>query len=178
MSARNTRRSLLWLALAATLVAAYFSPDKQPSETSLLTEHARKAIAQAPDKALPPANKGAIEILTIRSRDLGDTTQTQDWFHTGTWASPPADMPVSAKSPAPVESPLPQAPPLPFKVLGRYTNDDVESVFLQHNDQNLVVHVGDTIAQNYKVEGLSVNTLTVRYLPLNQIQTLDLSGVN
>jgi hypothetical protein len=177
MMSGNTRRKLLALSLLATLVAAYFSPTKQ-SETLLLTEHTRKAIAYKSNKAIAAPNKGAVEILAIRPRDQGNAAHTQDWFRSGQWASPTEVSPIKVESAAAVEPPLPQAPPLPFKVLGRYTDEDVESVFLQHNDENLVVHVGETIAQNYKVESLNVSTLTLRYLPLNQIQTLDLSGIN
>lgn len=41
----------------------------------------------------------------------------------------------------------------------RYVDEGQEVVFLLHNDQNLVVRVGDTIAQQYKVESLNGNKL-------------------
>jgi hypothetical protein len=46
------------------------------------------------------------------------------------------------------------------------------------NDQNLAVRVGDTIAEQYRVERLEGQTLTLRYLPLDVLQTLDVGGKN
>jgi hypothetical protein len=62
--------------------------------------------------------------------------------------------------------------------MGRYVEDGQVLVFLQHNDSNLVVRVGDTIAEHYKVESLDGGTLTLRYLPLDQQQTIDVGSAN
>lgn len=68
-------------------------------------------------------------------------------------------------------------PPLPFRLLGRYLDDGRQAVFLQFNDQNLVVRAGDTIAEQYKVESLDESTLTLLHLPTNQHQTLNIGAV-
>ena len=70
-----------------------------------------------------------------------------------------------------------QAPPvLPFVVLGRYIEAGQEVIFLQHNNQNLVVRVGNTLLEQYKVESLQGSTLNFRYLPLNLAQSLEIGS--
>ena len=69
------------------------------------------------------------------------------------------------------------APATPFRVLGRYADARRNVVFLEQQDKNIVVEVGDTIEGQYKVEGISSTTLTLRYLPMDQVQTIPLGGI-
>jgi len=171
---------LLVLALGGVLLAAYFAPAPA-DDAVLLSDHAR---APAANRATPPPTSErtgrrsppAVEVLRIRPRE-GDA-DAASWFPvprpTRVKAQPAAPVPPSV----PPEPPPPQAPPLPFKALGQYTDGDQVGVFLQYRDQNLVARVGDTLAEQYKVESLAGGVLTLRYLPLNQTQTLDLGVAN
>lgn len=178
-------RVILGLALCATLLAAYFAPP-QASEAVVLTERAsasrvtdgKGAVPVSPSRREPVAQ--ATEVLSIKARDVDQP----DDDATSVFASHPDAVPAAKvvrpeTVPAPEPPPVAvQAPPLPFRVLGRFAEGEDAGVFLQLNDQNLVVRVGDTIAEHYKVESLTGNTLTLRYGPLNQLQTLDLGGSN
>jgi hypothetical protein len=73
---------------------------------------------------------------------------------------------------------VPQAPPLPFRAIGRYEEDGETVFFLQHNERGIVVRVGDTVAEQYKVESVQGNLLTLTHLPTNQTQTLDVGGTS
>jgi len=168
------------MALCATLLAAYFAPPLA-GEAVVLSERAAGTKAPVPPVVQtvrdPSAQAG--DVLSIKARDA----DAQDDDATSVFASRSAPVPA-AKDSQPAAVPVPQtpvaaqAPPLPFRVLGRFSEGDEDGVFLQINDQNLVVRVGDTIAEHYKVESLNATTLTLRYGPLNQVQTLEVGGSN
>lgn len=174
------KRRLLGLALAATLVAVYFAPN--PQDEAVLPR-ARNITTVTPPASTSNAglaashNQGSrsaenLEVLSIQPRALPDVSKTL--FPADQWT--PAVKTVAAQADTP--PPPPQAPPLPFKVLGRYVEEGRVNVFLQYNDQNLVVQVGDLIAGLYKVESLNGSVLTLLYIPLNQTQSLDVGAVN
>ncbi len=182
----NKPSPLLVVALVGVLLAAYFAPSPTDDDV-LLSDRARAPATRPPavDATVPassadrstPRPAAVLQVLRIRPREGGP--ETAPWFPAPrpvqvAKASPPAAPPPSAP-PAP---PPPQAPPLPFKALGQYTDGDQVGVFLQYRDQNLVARVGDTLAEQYKVESLAGGVLTLRYLPLNQTQTLDLGAAN
>lgn len=192
MSPRGSRW-VLGAVLAATLVAAWLAPSS-PDDGVALSERAKSVRAPAADAAGParsPAARGSVqgatpspaEVLSIRGREPGgDDDEEARLFAATQWTPPPQPAPAAASAPLQAVPALPppppaQAPPLPFRVLGRYEEGGRAVVFLQYNDQNLVVRVGDTLAEQYKVEGLSGTALTLRYLPLNQLQSLDIGGV-
>jgi hypothetical protein len=182
-------RSLLGLGLGSTLLAAWFAPAPA-SDGVELAERTRTAATRTPAAAasapLPApvpvpvrvATSRNAEVLRIRPRESAGAPGDADTvFGAMRWTPPPAPVaaaPVAMAPPPP--PPPPQAPPLPFRVLGRLVDDGEVAVFLQYNDQNLVVRVGDTVAQNYKVESLQGGILTLLYTPLNQKQTLDVGG--
>lgn len=184
------RRKLIYVVLLAVLIAAWFAPAESDngialSERARASERAaqhpgavsRSTASRTRDKTTTPAG-GPVEVLELRGRDDGGNGKGGDGLFAATqWTSPaaaPAKEPVVAVVAAP---PVAEAPPLPFRVLGRYEEEGHVTVFLQRDDQNLVVRVGDTIGETYKVESLKGSVLTLRYLPLNQVQTLDTAGM-
>ncbi|AOX99682.1 hypothetical protein BJP62_03955 [Jeongeupia sp. USM3] len=118
-----------------------------------------------------------MEVLSVRTRDAGlGSDVASGVFAVAKWrvidAKPIASIPVQVAVP-----PLaPQAPPLPFRFLGRLVEEGKVTIFLQNKEQSVVVRVGDTIDEQYKVESLDDGILTLRYLPLNQVQTLDVGS--
>lgn len=173
-------RILLGIALPATLLAAYFAPPLDGDEIAL-SERSRATTPRPASEigSTAPSATAAkpVEVLNIRAKEVVEEDDAAEGVFATTQWTPPAPKvtakPVATQEEAP---PPPQAPPLPFRVLGRYVKDGQVVVFLQHNDQNLVVRVGDTIAEHYKVERLNGGTLTLRYTPLNQEQTLEIGG--
>lgn len=174
------RQLILGLSVLATLTAALLAPGENDNGVAL-SGRSLKAVhktSQSGEKETAPRVPGkSAHVLSIRSRDIDGNEESAGIFESTRWTPPPEkSKPVThAVNVQPV---APQAPPLPFKVLGLYVEGNQTAVFLQHNDQNLVVRVGDTIVDKYKVESLSGRTLTLSYLPLNQQQTLDVGSVN
>lgn len=173
-------RWVLGLSLAATLLAAYFAPATE-AEDLQLSDRTRAAASRAPQpvpksKGGSTAREAPVHVLAIRPRGTPGMDANAAWFDSRLRTQPALQRVAAVAPPASAPTEAAQAPALPFRPFGRYVEDGQEVVFLLHNDQNLVVRVGDTIAQHYKVESLEGNKLTLRYLPLDQAQTLDLGG--
>lgn len=176
-------RSWLVLGLAGTLVAVWFAPEgdaevapareRTPSSASETGTGSASTARAAADKS----GTADLDVLGIRPRggdETGDRLGTL--FSAAPWAAPKPSVPVADKPVVETPPEPPRAPPLPFKELGRYEEAGQTVVFLQYGEQNLVVRSGETIAGSYKVEGIGGTSMTLRYLPLNQVQTLELSG--
>lgn len=181
-------RGLLGLALLATIIAAWYAPLPDTQDVAL-SERTQSAAARAgsspPVAANQPVHAGVsaaisppVEVLSIHQRGQRGEDDAHDapLFASARWTQPVKKTPVVRAAPIEITVAPLQAPPLPFRVLGRYDEAGQAVVFLQHHDQNLVVRVGDTIAEQYKVERLSGTTMDLRYLPLNQSQTLEVGS--
>jgi len=192
-------RAALGVALAATLLAAYFAPE-QAGEGVALTEHAAKLAPAAQPSALtspppgqpsqpgtaaalattsaasPGASGSSLAVLTLAPR--GPASAQDDLFGGMDAARPVASAPQAAPPQQPAVPAPPVAPPLPLKMIGRYVEDGKVAAFVQFNEQNLVLRQGDVVADVYKVEHISDTALTVRYLPLDQVQTVGLNAPN
>jgi hypothetical protein len=173
MTRRNMIRGSILLIVVAVV---YFAPEPEgdvvvptarTSSASLASDQQREAAATGSLGAAP-------EILAIRPRLFGD--QESGPFEQVAWEAPVPPPSLAQVEEAPPPPPPPQAPPLPFKVLGQYSESGEVGVFLLHNDKTLVARVGDTLAEQYKVESLTGEVMTLLYVPLQQQQTLVISA--
>lgn len=180
------KRRLLGLVLLATLIAAWFAPPVAEHDDLGLSARVQSKTAQTNRSVQPQipqvsssfqgVSHEEFSVLKIRARGPEDERDEEDGLFTSTrWTRPvqEAEIPLAQQI---VEAPPPQAPPLPFHFLGRHEEAGQTTIFLQHNEQNLVVQVGDTLAGQYKVESLKGTTLSLIYLPLNQLQNLEVGG--
>jgi hypothetical protein len=174
----------LGVALVATLLAAWHAPQPGADDGVVLSDRiARTAVQTVAHAAVSPgatrSASGRADLIEIRARGEDDASRPPLRLFAPQQWSAPASVPVQKRAAAvPQAAPVAQAPALPFRALGRYEEDGNVVFFLQHNDQNLVVRLGDTIAADYKVESLQDNLLTLRHLPSNQSQTLDVGGAS
>lgn len=195
MSLSRTRLVLL-VALIATLLAAYFAPseDGHAVELSARTRAAEVKIAAGakPEGArISGIDMPAVAQIEDRS-PLDEDLASWDVLGPGGGSTTPPLLPKAGGGPntalsgavskAPAQepdSPAPAVPPvLPFKVLGRAQQDGQDSVFLQFREQNLVVKAGDQIGDLYRVDSLDQTAMTLVYLPMGVVQTLDIGGAN
>ncbi|WP_413345644.1 hypothetical protein [Massilia sp. CT11-108] len=69
----------------------------------------------------------------------------------------------------------PTAPPLPFTFIGKSVGDGAWEVYLARGDRTYVVREkGAVIDGTYRVESIAPPVLTLTYLPLNQVQQLNI----
>lgn len=195
---RLARQRWLLLGLAATVVAAYFAPPAEDGGV-VLSERAQRSPAVGPSVAAlgatasasapahVPANvpsgalpavtgvaAGAGAVLAIQPREAfsGDDRLFRGLAPALT--APQARMqPVAVVASAPVEEPVPR---LNLKLIGRYVDNGATAAFVQLQDQNLVVRVGEVLSTHYRVEQIDEVSLTLRHLPSEQLQTFRLDA--
>ncbi len=167
-------QTLLALGLVATLAAAWFAPPESDDALVLAERGQPRAQEGGRSTSSLQVEAGQGLVLQIHPRSTDDDQNLGERLFLASGGQPPKPVPVS--TPTNLPPPAPQAPPLPFQVLGRYEEAGQTAVFLQFNDQALVVREGDTLGELYKVEKLTGSSLSMRYLPLNQLQSLEIGS--
>jgi len=163
------QRQKLWAGIiSAAIAVVVFAPPAQENAVVELP------AARAPVPAVSAGSRQTGEKSPAKSESmLLVRARTEEEAPGAVFAAPPAPKKPTAVATAAPEAP-PQAPPLPFRYLGRQVDKDVTSVFVQYGDQNLVLAVGTLIGDAYRVERIADGMVTIRYLPLNQTQTLSI----
>lgn len=197
----NRTRWVLLLVLIATLVAAWLAPPAQDTADLALSPRARDmgSRPQGGQPAVAPggvgrpadkpsgrdgpgsaADKNETEVLVIRGRfDAEDSDPLSDLFASPAWAQKAApSTPEAAEEPqdAAADPPAPTAPPLPFTVIGSMNEGGQPKYFLRYAERSFVIQVGDTLLEQYRVEAIEGSKLMLRYLPLDQLQSLELGN--
>ncbi|PWF48754.1 hypothetical protein, partial [Massilia glaciei] len=118
----------------------------------------------------------AILALVDRARLIGGDGEAMgaggQVFGTRDWNPPP---PPEAQPPqAPQPAPTPSAPPLPFAYIGKALGDGAWEVFLARGDQTHIVRTKTVIEGTYRVDAIAPPVMTLTYLPLNQVQQLNI----
>lgn len=180
-------------ALLAAAGLVWFG-DKTPAGSDVAEAVERRAPAAAAAASPAPAvstnagtsaNTGAIaskgaapaevQILRLAPRGdlLGESGEgrfggTEGLFGSQNWTPPPPPPP------APPPPPPPQAPPLPFTYIGKAAADGAWEVFLARADKTYLVRDKMVIDGVYRVDAIAPPMLKLTYLPLNQIQQLNI----
>jgi len=185
------RHAILALALVGAALLALFgdrSPEgsiAEPVERPAAKAALVRTTVPAPVPVVAAARASEVpagqQILALVPRDvlIGDSDAAfgqgqngagpfahQDW----TPPPPPPPPPQPASPPPP-----PTAPPLPFTFIGKSVGDGAWEVYLARGDRTYVVREkGAVIDGTYRVESIAPPVLTLTYLPLNQIQQLNI----
>ena len=185
------RHAILALALVgAALLAAFGDRAPQgdiaePVERPVAKAALVRTAAPVPVPVVPAAKAGDApagqQILALVPRDTligdGDAAFGQGQNGAGPfgrhdWTPPPPPPPPPQPAPPP---PPPTAPPLPFTFIGKSVGDGAWEVYLARGDRTYVVREkGAVIDGTYRVESIAPPVLTLTYLPLNQVQQLNI----
>lgn len=193
----KARHYLMAIALIATAWFSFFA-DKTPgsgiAQPTERTPAQKKPQVQAKGSpivvaAVGPSLAGAVEagkgnadrgksepvILALRDRaeligGASTANKANGLFGNQSWTPPPAPPPK------PSAPPPPTAPALPYTFLGKKLEDGSWEVYLGRGDNTLIVHEKTEIDATYRVESIKPPTLTLTYLPLNQMQTMPIGG--
>jgi len=145
--------------------------ERKPAPAAAPAVAARSSTTQRADAAivrLVPREEliGAVGEGSFKSAD--------GVFGGQTWnpPPPPPDAAVNAAPPPP-----PSAPPLPFQYIGKAAEAGQWEVFLGRGDQTFVVRKGSTIEGTYRVDAIAPPTISITYLPMNQVQQLNIGVI-
>jgi hypothetical protein len=165
---------------AALLVAAglVLFGDKTPDAgVAEPVERAARAPAAPVVASTAPVKAGSDPvILRLLPRDalVGDVgARGADLFGSQNW-NPPPPPPARVSTVNVAPPPPPSAPPLPFKLIGKSVGSGVYEVYLARGDQVYLVREKTTIDGTYRVEKIVPPMLTLTYLPLNEVQQLNI----
>jgi hypothetical protein len=186
------RHAILALALVGAALLATFgdrSPEgdiAEPVERPAAKAALVRTAVPAPVPVVVAAAKASDapvgqQILALVPRDvlIGDSDAAFGQGQNGAgpfahqdWTPPPPPPPPPQPAPPP---PPPTAPPLPFTFIGKSVGDGAWEVYLARGDRTYVVREkGAVIDGTYRVESIAPPVLTLTYLPLNQIQQLNI----
>lgn len=169
-----TPRHMLLLAGVLGAGALLLFGERQP--VAEVAEAVERAVAPARHSGArpPPAAPPAILALLPRSEVAGEDGDTfggaDGVFQSQNWTPPPPTMALAAAPPPPP----PMAPPLPFVYLGKAAADGAWEVFLSRADKTYIVRANTVIDGAYKVVAIAPPMMTINYLPLNQVQQLNI----
>ncbi|GAB3772775.1 hypothetical protein GCM10028796_44030 [Ramlibacter monticola] len=132
---------------------------------------ASRAVAATPARAASAVRPALLRELEALKVARGQAPGAE-LFPAKSWQPPPpppAPPPPPPPPPAPV---APVAPPLPFVFMGRMFDADPPTVFLVKGERAYLVAQGEVIDDIYRLEKVEPGQLTLRYLPLDAVQTL------
>lgn len=133
------------------------------------------ASVSAPASALKTGAGAPVEpvILRVLPRDdLIGAGEGAALFGSQNWNPPPPPAPVQQVNNTP--PPPPMAPPLPFTLIGKSVSAGAYEVYLARGDQVYLVREKMTLDGTYRVDKIVPPMLTLTYLPLNQVQQLNI----
>lgn len=168
------------LAVAGALVVfGDNSPAGDIAEPVTRSRAAPVAVAAAPapraGKDAKPQAEVAILRLTPRAMLVGESGEAtfasgEGVFQGQNWNPPPPPPPPASNAPPPA----PVAPPMPFTVIGKAVADGAWEVYLARGDKTYVVKNQTVIDGTYRVEKIAPPLMSVTYLPLNQVQQINI----
>ncbi len=134
-------------------------------------DHSRLAAAATPTVApasARPALLRELQALKLARAQL----PAAELFAAKSWQAPAAPPPPPPPAPPPAAPAPPSAPPLPFTFMGRMFDAERPTVFLVKGERAYLVAQGDAIDESYRLEKVEPGQLTLRYLPLDALQTM------
>jgi len=142
-----------------------------------VTTRSTSSSASRNEKIIPIlALASRSELISVGHTDLNGkkVASTAPIFGTQSWVPPPPPVPVIKNPPPP---PPPTAPPLRFTFIGKKQEAGVWEVYLARGDDSFIVHNQSVIDGVYRVDAITPAALVLTYLPLNQVQRLNIQGV-
>ncbi|RFP12361.1 hypothetical protein D0T25_25120 [Duganella sp. BJB488] len=147
----------------------------EPVARNRTTAQSVQAPAPRAGKDGKPQPEVAILRLTPRATLVGESGEAtfasgEGVFQGQNWNPPPPPPPPVSNAPPPA----PVAPPMPFTVLGKAVADGAWEVYLARGDKTYVVKNQTVIDGTYRVEKIAPPLMSVTYLPLNQVQQINI----
>ncbi len=169
MNSRTSLYAVLALTLGAS-VWTWWSDSNEPVEAAVQ----RHSKAQIKPQTQPRAEQ--MQSVELASSATSNTPAAQALQPQN---APPQDLFSDAASTVVAAPPAPpSAPELPFVYAGKLLQEAQYSVFLSMGERNLVVHQGDIIDQQWRVDSISPPTMQLSYLPMRIKRVMNIGAAN
>lgn len=137
--------------------------EAAPRNTPKTVAPAVAVTAEKSDKAAP-----AILALIPREQIIAGGEGKELVFNPQNWNPPPPPPPKPAPPPPPT------APPLPFTFIGKAQEKGAWEVFLTRGAETLIVRPQMVVDGAYRIDSIAPPTMTLTYLPLKQVQQMNI----
>jgi hypothetical protein len=171
----NPRQLLMGAALAIAAGLAAFGDKTPEPDVAEPVVRPPAAASVRPSRGSADATHHDPVILRLQPREtlIGNSADAfgggeNEVFGRQDWTPPPP-----APGPAP-PAPPPTAPPLPFTYIGKSVGEGVWEVYLARGDRTYILRDKDVVDGSYRVESIAPPVMTLTYLPLNQVQQLNI----
>ncbi|MFC3456849.1 hypothetical protein [Massilia haematophila] len=169
------RHIALGLALAIAAALAAFG-DKAPEAEVAEAVERPAAVPVAANAQRPSSGAREPVILRLQPRDelVGDAGKADGdaLFARQDWTPPPPPPPPQESGPPPP----PVAPRLPYSFIGKSLEEGKWEVYLASGERTHIAVEGGVIDGAWRVERIAPPLLTLTYLPLNQVQQLNIGA--
>ena len=179
MKRRHMAMGAALLLATALVLFGDNSPDSGVAEAVERAPAQVSVVAVAPRSAAPKAPGVEVTILPLVPRAvlIGESDEAMGGgasvFGQQNWTPPPPPPTPGAQQQAPPPPP-PMAPPLPFTYLGKAAAAGQWEVFLAIGEKTYIVRDKMVIDGTYRVDAIAPPNLMLTYLPLNQVQQLNI----
>ena len=181
--AEKKRKTIIGVALVVTLIAVVMVEDEE--ELSI------DPVQPVESKKTTRSSSGRVNTQAVRNdylevEKLGQRKfdpQAGELFASTSWA--PKRAPITPQQQAIMEQqraqarkappPAPTPPPLQFKYIGKAIEGNKTWVFLTQNDENFIARIGEKVDEQYRLDTINDESVTLTYLPLNAKQTLPIN---
>lgn len=181
--AEKKRKTIIGVALVVTLIAVVMVEDEEEADI--------EPVQPVAFKKQPRTASGREHVQVTRNDQLNVDLLGQrkfdpragELFASTSWA--PKRPAISPQQQAIIEQqraqrvqappPTPTPPPLQFKYIGKAIEGNKTWVFLTQNDENYIARIGEKVDEQYRLDTINDETVTLTYLPLNAKQTLPIN---
>ncbi|MCQ8895624.1 hypothetical protein NQT62_04100 [Limnobacter humi] len=174
------RLTALFILLGGLLLLHLLAPK--------LTSNDRPHHEVASSMAVTPESinqKGsAIDPYAIYASRLKWEPSGEDVFVDEPLTAPPEPLQNLPVTNNPILPSIPKAeiqpvlPPLPYVAMARFKQGQQSVLYLRSGTQSIPVSEGDVLGQgDYRIEHISETMVSIRYLPMNHLYELSLSGL-
>jgi hypothetical protein len=166
MDRQKLIRIVLWTGLAATLGSAILAPSEEAPRRVARGDAASGPAPRGSSEPSRPQAPAPVAVLATEQLRPSDGGMVIDLFQPR--KPPPAAPSVPAKPPA--------APPVPFQYMGSVEKQGALTIYLVHGDKFYELSVGESFGQNYRLDSIGAEGLTITYLPLDIQQVVATGG--
>ncbi|HEY8102396.1 MAG TPA: hypothetical protein VIF82_16780 [Burkholderiaceae bacterium] len=164
-----------WLAFLGDKTPS--SSVAQPINRTATAGKAAARMAQTTQRTTTAANKTTQppDIPALQDRDTligGAHNGGTGLFGSQSWMPPPPPPPK------PMPPPPPMAPPLPFVYMGKKFDGASWEVYFGRGDNTYIVQENAVVDNTYHIDSIKPPIMTLTYLPLKQVQTLNIGGTD
>lgn len=163
------RKSLLWLCLgtAAAAAAVNWLPGPSMSAAAGPVPSAQAAKAEARPEHAPEMRWAALPPREGLGQPAGELFLPQAWM-----VEQPGQAAAGAQAP-PAKA---AAPAMPYRIVGKFVQDDAAHILLAKGDELFSVRQGDSLDEGYRVVAIKPDHVTLLYVPLGIREELPLAS--